>query len=141
MGVSNFRIARMIMLQGLVVGVLGYGIGVGGAALFGLVFATFVKSTPPAFYFGWQIMVIMGGAVAVIVALSALLSSLTGILREAGRKVWCGPHASVHHLAGTWADSVKLTKKEMKPIEARLERSKTLPKYDITIRPKQPRGG
>ena len=71
----------------------------------------------------------------------SLLSSLTGILREAGRMVWCGQHASVHHLAGTWADGVKLTKKEMKPIEARLERSKTLPKYDITIRPKQPRGG
>ena len=33
-------------------------------------------------------------------------------------------------------DGVKLTKKEMQPIEARLERSKTLPKYDITILPK-----
>ena len=84
MGVSNFRIARMIMLQGLVVGVLGYGIGVGGAALFGLVFATFVKSTPPAFYFGWQIMVITGGAVAVIVALSALLSMKRVLFLEAG---------------------------------------------------------
>ena len=29
-----------------------------------------------------------------------------------------------------------MSKKEMKPYEARLERSKTLPKYDITIKPK-----
>ena len=31
---------------------------------------------------------------------------------------------------------VRLSKKEMEPYEARLQRSPTLPKYDITIRPK-----
>jgi len=31
--------------------------------------------------------------------------------------------------------------KEMKTWEARLDRSATLPKYDITIHPKKPRGG
>ena len=70
-----------------------------------------------------------------------LLSSLKVILHEAGRMVWCGESPTVDHLDGTWADGVKLTKKEMQPIEARLERSQTLPKYDITIRPKLPRGG
>lgn len=70
-----------------------------------------------------------------------LLSSLRVILREAGRMVWWGRAPTVDHLDGTWADGVKLTKKEMAPIEARLERSERLPKYDITIRPKQPGGG
>jgi hypothetical protein len=70
-----------------------------------------------------------------------LLSSLDVILREARRMVWCGQSPTVDHLEGTWADGVKLSKKEMEPIEARLVRSKSLPKYDITIRPKQPRGG
>jgi hypothetical protein len=70
-----------------------------------------------------------------------LLSSLGVILHEASRMVWCGQSPTVDHLAGTWADGVKLTKKEMAPIESRLERSKLLPRYDLTIRPKHPRGG
>jgi hypothetical protein len=68
-----------------------------------------------------------------------LLSNLGVILSEAHRMVWCGEHPTVEHLAGIYAEGVKLTKKEMEPIEARLNRSKTLPKYDITILPK--RGG
>jgi hypothetical protein len=59
-----------------------------------------------------------------------LLSSLGVILHEASRMVWCGQSPIVDHLAGTWADGVKLTKKEMAPIESRLERSKLLPRYD-----------
>jgi len=38
-------------------------------------------------------------------------------------------------------EGVRLTKKEMMPIQARLKRFQTLPKYDIAIRPTQPRGG
>jgi hypothetical protein len=68
-----------------------------------------------------------------------LLSSLDAILSEARRMVWCGGHPTVEHLAGDYAEGVKLTKKEMTPFEARSNRSKTLPKYDITILPK--RGG
>jgi len=34
-----------------------------------------------------------------------------------------------------------VTNAEMKTINARLQRSKTLPKYDITIKPKRIRGG
>jgi putative ABC transport system permease protein len=74
MGVSNLRLIGMILLQGLVVGCIGYGIGIGGAAGFGWFFENYVKSVPPAFYFGWPIMAIAAGAVAVIVTLSALVS-------------------------------------------------------------------
>ncbi len=84
MGVSNFRLIRMILLQALVVGVIGYGIGIGGAALFGYIFERFVKSTPPAFYFGWQIMAISGGAVFAIILVSALISMRRVLFLEAG---------------------------------------------------------
>ncbi len=84
MGVTNFRLVRMILLQALVVGVVGYGLGIGGAALFGVVFAAVVKSTPPAFYFGWQILVIAGAAVGGIVMLAALLSMRRVLFLEAG---------------------------------------------------------
>ena len=84
MGVSNFCIVRMILLQALVVGVIGYCLGVGGAALFGVVFGAAVKSAPPAFYFGWQILVLTAVAVSVIVTLSALLSMRRVLFLEAG---------------------------------------------------------
>lgn len=84
MGVSNFRLVRMILLQALVVGLIGYGLGIGGAALFGFVFERAVKSTPPAFYFGWQIMAISAGAVTVIALAASLLSMRRVLFLEAG---------------------------------------------------------
>ena len=84
MGVGNLRLVRMILLQALVVGVIGYGLGIGGAALFGYVFERVVKSAPPAFYFPWQILVVTGGAVVVIVTLSALVSMRRVLFLEAG---------------------------------------------------------
>jgi len=84
MGVNNLRLVRMILLQALVVGVIGYGIGVGGAALFGYVFERAVKTAPPAFYFPWQILVITAVAVAVIVTLAALMSMRRVLFLEAG---------------------------------------------------------
>ena len=74
MGVSNARIIGMVMLQAAVVGAIGYGIGIGGAALFGFAFERYVKSAPPAFYFGWQIPALTAAAVGVIIAVSALAS-------------------------------------------------------------------
>ncbi|AWM36878.1 FtsX-like permease family protein [Gemmata obscuriglobus] len=74
MGVSNMRIVRMVMLQALVVGLIGYGLGVGGAALFGFVFERAVKNAPPAFHFPWQVLVITAGAVLVIISASAAMS-------------------------------------------------------------------
>ena len=84
MGVSNLRLVRMILLQALVVGVIGYGIGIGGAAGFGLVFETFVKGTPPAFYFGWQIPLITAVAVFLIITAAALISMKRVLFLEAG---------------------------------------------------------
>lgn len=49
-----------------------------------MVFTTFVKSTPPAFYFGWQLLVITAAAVTIIVTLSALLSMKRVLFLEAG---------------------------------------------------------
>ena len=74
MGVSNGRLVRMIMLQALVVGTIGYGLGVGGAALFGVVFEKLVTNAPPAFHFPWQVLAITAGAVAVIITVSAAVS-------------------------------------------------------------------
>jgi hypothetical protein len=65
-----------------------------------------------------------------------LLNSLQVILERARRMTWLGKHPVVEHLDGEYPEGIRLTKKEMKPYEARLERSKTLPKYDITIKPK-----
>jgi len=36
---------------------------------------------------------------------------------------------------GVYPDGVRLTAKEMRPVEARLQRSAALPKYDIVIKP------
>ena len=69
-----------------------------------------------------------------------LLNSLKVILQQALRMTWKGKHpAAVKRLHGDYPDGVRLTKKEMKPYEARLERSPTLRKYDILIKPKTPR--
>jgi hypothetical protein len=65
-----------------------------------------------------------------------LLNSLEVILEQARRMTWQRKHPEVKQLEGAYPDGVRLTKKEMKPYEARLERSKSLPKYDITIKPK-----
>ena len=66
----------------------------------------------------------------------ALLNSLKVILQYALRMTWKRMHPVVKRLHGHYPDGVRLTKKEMKPHEARLDRSKTLPKYDITIKPR-----
>jgi Rhodopirellula transposase DDE domain len=64
-----------------------------------------------------------------------LLNCLKVILQMALRMRWRGLHPVVKRLEGDYPDGVKLSKKEMKPYEARLERSKALPKYDIKITP------
>ena len=84
MGVSNLRLTAMVLLQALVVGTIGYGIGIGGAALFGYVFERVVTNAPPAFYFPWQILAITAGAVFVIVTLAALVSLRRVLFLEAG---------------------------------------------------------
>lgn len=70
MGATNLRIVGMILLQAMVVGLLGFGIGVGLAALFGVR----VKGSELAFFTPWQLLPITGGAIVLICILSSLLS-------------------------------------------------------------------
>jgi putative ABC transport system permease protein len=72
MGVTNGKLVGMILLQGLVVGVIGYGLGMGLAA-------AFFESTKnvvhlAGFYLPWQVMALTAGAVLFIVVLASLLS-------------------------------------------------------------------
>lgn len=72
MGVCNGRLVGMILLQGTVVGVIGYGIGLGLAAAF------FERTSTITHLAGlgipWQCAVGVAGAVTFIVVLSSLLS-------------------------------------------------------------------
>ena len=70
MGMTNGRIVSMILLQATVVGLLGYGIGVGLAALFGWKAA----GTELAFFTPWWLLPITAGAIVLICILSSLLS-------------------------------------------------------------------
>jgi transposase len=65
-----------------------------------------------------------------------LLSCVSIVLWCAQRMTWKGNHPEIAHLPGDYPSGVKLTRKEMGPWEARLERSPKLPKYDITIKPR-----
>jgi putative ABC transport system permease protein len=70
MGASNLRLLRMILLQALQVGLIGYGLGVGAAAMFGVVSG----GSELAFRMLWQHLAITGVAITVICILAALLS-------------------------------------------------------------------
>ena len=71
MGTSNWTILLMVLAQGLQVGIVGYGLGVGLAAIFGWV----VKGASRlAFFMPWQVLVITAAAVFVIVLVASLLS-------------------------------------------------------------------
>jgi putative ABC transport system permease protein len=70
MGTSNWTLLRMILLQAALVGVIGYGIGVGLTSLFGLA----MRNTILAFKFPWQLLVFSGAGVTLICIFAALLS-------------------------------------------------------------------
>jgi Rhodopirellula transposase DDE domain len=65
-----------------------------------------------------------------------LLTSLEVVLPWALRMTWKGSHPTVKHFEGTYPDGVRVAANEMKEVEARLQRSATLPKYDIIIKPR-----
>ncbi len=65
-----------------------------------------------------------------------LLRDLKVVLQCALRMTWKGLHPTVRRLQGEDPDGVRVSAKEMKPYKARLQRSATLPKYDITIKPR-----
>jgi putative ABC transport system permease protein len=82
MGVSNGRIIGMVLIQGLVVGTLGYTIGLGLGAGFMELVTLQLKSRglPPANYMAWPIPLGTGVAAALIVGASAMIS-LRRVLR------------------------------------------------------------
>jgi putative ABC transport system permease protein len=69
MGAGNGLLLRMIVLQSLLVGSVGYGLGVGAAALFGWT----TRDTEVAFLMLWQSLVITAIAVLVICMISAIV--------------------------------------------------------------------
>jgi putative ABC transport system permease protein len=80
MGVTNGRLVGMILLQACVVGMLGFGIGVGFAALF---FEGTKDITHLAgFHMPWQIVALTGAAVSLIVILSSLVSMRRVLMLE-----------------------------------------------------------
>jgi putative ABC transport system permease protein len=70
MGAGFSTLAGMVFLQAFVVGLVGYGVGVGLATAFG--HAVLRKGQPP-FYMPWQILVFTGGVIVAICVLSALV--------------------------------------------------------------------
>jgi putative ABC transport system permease protein len=71
MGAGNLRLLRMILLQALIVGLIGYGLGVGIATFLG---TTASRGSELAFRLLWQTLVVTGVAVSVICVLSACLA-------------------------------------------------------------------
>ena len=70
MGTSNSTLLRMILIQAMTVGVIGYGLGVGLASLFGLL----TKNSELAFLLPWQLLAVTGVAIMLICVASSLLS-------------------------------------------------------------------
>ena len=71
MGVSNGMLLRMILLQALLVGAIGYGLGVGAASAWGILLA---GHTQIAFRLPWQLLLVSAVAVLSICLASAALS-------------------------------------------------------------------
>lgn len=70
MGTGNAVLLRMILLQAIVVGSIGFGLGVGGAALFGFL----LRGTELSFRLVPEILILTAAAILIIVAFSALIS-------------------------------------------------------------------
>jgi putative ABC transport system permease protein len=80
MGATGGMLLRMTLLQAALVGVIGYGLGVGAAVLF---FQSF-KGTELDFPIFWQVCAISGGVVIVIVLLAAAISLRKVLTLEPG---------------------------------------------------------
>jgi putative ABC transport system permease protein len=82
MGTHNLRIVGMVLIQGLFVGVIGYGIGLGLTALLDLMMRMQIQSIPPATFMAWQIPIGTALAVALIMAGTTLISLRRVLLLE-----------------------------------------------------------
>jgi putative ABC transport system permease protein len=70
MGATNGILLRMILLQALMVGALGYGLGVGGACLFGYL----LGETELSFRLTRELLYVSAGAIMIIIIFSAMIS-------------------------------------------------------------------
>lgn len=82
MGVSNWRILKMILLQALLVGLMGYSIGLGMAAAFFEVMERSGQADLRGMYVPWQVMGLTGIAVGMIVAIASILSARKVLVLE-----------------------------------------------------------
>ncbi len=74
MGTSNTRIMGMVIVQGLFVGTIGYGMGLGLASLIDFIMKVRMTTIPPVTFMAWQILVGTAVAVLLIIAGTTLLS-------------------------------------------------------------------
>lgn len=73
MGLTNGRLILMVLLQASIVGLIGFGLGVGMTAVF---FESTKNITHLAgFYLPWQVVALSAGAVGVIVVLASVVSA------------------------------------------------------------------
>jgi len=64
-----------------------------------------------------------------------ILNSVDKVICQANTMTWKGITPVVHLWEKIYEKGIRLTKKEMKPYESRIERSIKLPKWDVTIAP------
>jgi putative ABC transport system permease protein len=78
MGTANGVLLRMILLQAVTVGVIGYGLGVGAASMFGFL----TRNSELAFWLPWWLLLITAFAIMLICIASSLISILKVIKLE-----------------------------------------------------------
>lgn len=81
MGATHLTLLRMVLLQAVLVGGIGYGLGIGAAAGFGRWVG---GNTELAFRMPWQVLVATGAAVFIICSLAAFLSLWKVVRLEPG---------------------------------------------------------
>jgi putative ABC transport system permease protein len=80
MGATNWLLLRMIIVQAALVGMIGYGLGVGVASFTSII----SKNSELAFRMPWQLLAISGTAVLLICVVSAIFSVLKVMRLEPG---------------------------------------------------------
>lgn len=70
----------------------------------------------------------------------ALLGSVADVLHWAGTMTWRGLRPIIREATAVYERGVRLTKAAFRPVAERLARSATLPKWSVTIQPKEPGG-
>ncbi|HEY6248477.1 MAG TPA: ABC transporter permease [Candidatus Angelobacter sp.] len=71
-GVTNWRLTRMVLLQAITVGAIGFNIGTGLAALFFEI--TLQKIATRGLVLWWQCVVLTGGCILLVIIIASLLS-------------------------------------------------------------------